>query len=488
MDDLRSLIKVMRVGEKRMLKHMLSRNTNSEENQRWKLFRYIDKDGSVSEDELRAKFVKTSNSAFSHLKSRLKDDILSVLLVKESPKRIAQANRAAQFECMKKLAQAYVLIFRGAKQEGASILKSAKELAIKYELAAELVSINHLTREALYSFTDAKSLNKVNTSLRNDLQLWNDILRSEELSFYITLPQLKDEMAKTEDEEYEARIINELKELYLKSNTARIGFWYYMADVENCVAEERFGDAIDLGLKFLELVENNPSVYSKNNIAGVNQTIGFAYLNYRNYVDASMHLARSEKLFPNAGFNRLQCLQLLVHAETALGSYAQAMAYVEKAMAHPRIGSREILVPRWLYNKSCIEFLSGDIDSSFKTLNKDGYLLKQQDEWNVQFRLLEMLQLVEMKDEEWLEFKIDATRKFLTRYKQLDTPRVRAAVDIIGNLLRKDLDFRLLSDKNKALLNHCLEEDPGYKWNPAGAELVRFDLWMKKKLPAQEVE
>jgi hypothetical protein len=38
------------------------------------------------------------------------------------------------------------------------------------------------------------------------------------------------------------------------------------------------------------------------------------------------------------------------------------------------------------------------------------------------------------------------------------------------------------------LLNNCLTEEDGYKWNPSGPELVRFDLWLRKKLPTQEAE
>ncbi|MBI1287462.1 MAG: hypothetical protein GC178_07750 [Flavobacteriales bacterium] len=376
-----------------------------------------------------------------------------------------------------------MLIFRGAKQEGAEILNSARELAIKYELSAELVSINHLTREALYTFTDGKRLNEVNQSLRNDLERWSDILRSEELSFLITLPQLKEALLEAEEDGFEDKLVQELKELYEKSGAARVGYWYYMADVEKCIADRRFETAIELGHHFLKLVEESPAVRSKNNIAGVNQSLGFAYLNLRQYDRATAHFARSEKNFPAAGFNRLQALFFLAQSQVASANYEAVLETVHSAMVHPRIKAREPLVPRWLFLKASTEFLMGNIDAAFKTMNQDGYLLRQQDEWNIQFRLLEMMLLVEMRDEEWLEFKLDATRKFLTRYKQLDRPRVRTAVDILGNLLRRELDFTELSEKNRQALSNSLNETEGFEWNPSGTEFVRFDLWMKSKLP-----
>ena len=166
-------------------------------------------------------------------------------------------------------------------------------------------------------------------------------------------------------------------------------------------------------------------------------------------------------------------------AEAAIANYTGSLRHVGVALSHPRVATRESLVPRWLFMKASVEFLKGEVDQSFKTINSNGYLMKQQDAWNIQYRLLEMMQLISRRDEEWLEFKLDATRKFLTRHKDLDSPRVRTAIDIFGNLLRKDLDFNLLSDKNLQGLNACLNEEKGFIWNPSSPEIVRFDYWIQ---------
>lgn len=472
---------MLRQGEKRLLRHLYTANNNGERRLRLELFELIESGKANSDSDARSILNDAqSGSAYSHLKTRLREDILNVLLLQESPKRIAQPNRAAVLECWKKLAQAYVLIFRGGKQESARILKSAAVLANRYELTAERVLIDHVTREALYSFTDVKQLNSINEEIRDGLSVWTDILRSEELSYVMTLPHLYKDSGITEEPGFELRMIEELKTLFQKSNTSRIGFWYYLAYIEYCTNNGEFDQAVKAGLKFLQLVESSPSVRSKNNIAGVNQTLGSTYIELRKFPEAIEHLLEAEKLFPATGFNRLSCLQLLFIASTANEAYDSAFEYSLTAMQHPRISKREHLIPQWLFMQACVQFLSGDVDASFKSVNKDGYLLKQQDEWNIQFRLLEMMQLVEMKDEEWLEFKLDATRKFLTRHKQLDTLRVRAAVDIISNLLKKDLDFGELSEKSVQQLDACLEEADGYEWLPAGPELVRFDHWIRK--------
>ncbi len=319
MERLIRLIGMLRRGEKRLLRHLCMANTNGEKQLRLELFELI-VSGKVANDKEARKALssKQSASAYSHLKTRLREDVLNVLLLQESPKRIAQANRAAVFECWKKLAQAYVLIFRGGKREGARILKSAAELADRFELSAEKVLINQLTREALHTFTDVDQLNTINKNINQDLSVWMDVLRSEELSYVITLPQVYEGTALVEEPDFEVRMINELRKLYENSKASKVGFWYYLAYVEYCTNGKNHQDALEAGLKFLELVEKSPAVSSKNNIAGVNQTLGTTYFELRNFAQAIKHFAQAELLFPTAGFNRLQCLKVLVQSSTAV--------------------------------------------------------------------------------------------------------------------------------------------------------------------------
>ena len=125
MKSLQSLVKILRPSEKRLLLHYYSRNTNAEEKLRLKLFKLVD---SGVESDVEAKvLLKNSSgpSAYSHLKSRLKDDILNVLLTQDTSKRLAQGNRSAELDCRKKVAQSHLLLLRGARIEGINVLTKA---------------------------------------------------------------------------------------------------------------------------------------------------------------------------------------------------------------------------------------------------------------------------------------------------------------------------------------------------------------------------
>ena len=482
MKGLVSLVKTMRASEKRLLLHHYSRETNAEQKMRLKLFKLINK-GVFTDVEAKEKLNKSvSPSAYSHLKSRLKDDILNVLLMQDTSKRLAQPNRAAELDCRKKVAQSHLLLLRGARVEGMKLLQSAMKTANKYELLAERLQMHHLLREKFLGTGSSLELNRLNTEITNDLKQYEALLFAEEKSFVLSSPEFAKSLKSRSKDKRNLELIEELKKLFKKHKLARIGFWYYMAATEFYSAQGNYNDVVQLGLKFLKLVKESPAVKSKNNIAGVNMTVGVAQLQLGNFEKAKTHFLESSQLFPSAGFNRLTTLQFLVQTETAMREFQNANTRVSAALSHPRIELREFLKPRWLYLKSCVEFMSGDVEASFKSLNQDVYLLKQVDEWNVQFRLLEMMQLVEMKDEEWLEFKVDTTRKFLNRHKELITGRTKIAVEVFVSLLRNGQNFDSLSDGLKEKLEDCIDGKNDLVWKPTGPELVRFDLWVKSKM------
>jgi len=482
MDRLIGIIKVLRKGEKRLLRHLYAANTNGEDRLRLQLFDLIES-GQVKNDKQALKVLgrNHTSSAFAHLKTRLREDILNVLLLQESSKRIAQANRAAAFECRKKLTQAYVLIFRGAFNEGVELLKSAQIIAEKFELVAEIVLMNHLVREVVHLIKDVKQLHQVNNAINDNLEKWKDILRSEELSLAMTMPHLFNEYSGREGG-VDMALISELEHLYAKNSSARIGLWYYLAYIEHSTSQGKYAEAIEAGKKFVALVENNASIRSRNDIAGSNQMLGSAYLNTRDFVNATIHFKIADGDFPVLGNNRLMNFEMLYRAQIGSGDFAAANDTVSLALVHPRIKAKAALLPRWIYFQGCLHFLTGDAEGAFQNLIREGYLTKQKDEYNVHFRLLEIVVMMELRDEEWIEFRIQTLRKLLSRDRKLNSLRIKAAIEILSSLLHDNLSYQKLSKKAQTALEVSLDEAEGYVWNPEGAEIVRIDKWAERKL------
>ena len=195
-----SLIKVLRPSEKRLLLHYYSRNSNAEEKMRLKLFKLVITGVTTDEEARRLLNSKGGSYSYSHLKSRLKNDILNILLMQDTSKRSAQANRAAELDCRKKVAQSHILWLRGAQIEGTKVLNEALSAADKYELFAERLQINHLIRERFLGAGLSDQLVKLNKEIKSDLIKYEALLEVQEKSFTLASPEFTQKLKKRVNE------------------------------------------------------------------------------------------------------------------------------------------------------------------------------------------------------------------------------------------------------------------------------------------------
>ena len=221
LNDLAELIRVLRPGEKGLIKHLYSRNSNKEDKLRLKLFELIEANKDISDAKAKTLLgAKGGPSAYSHLKRRLKEDILNALLQQEANKRFGEDFRIAAFECRKKLTQAYVLMFRGAYLNAIPILKQAEQLTVDYELPLERIMIAQLYRESLHTISNYSDLEKKNNAISEAIKQFEALNEVEEFSLTLSAPQLfKD--ADKESLRFQSEKVN-LEESFKKFPLARI--------------------------------------------------------------------------------------------------------------------------------------------------------------------------------------------------------------------------------------------------------------------------
>ena len=150
MKNLTQIIRVLKPGEVRLIRNYYKVDTNGEERRRLELFDLI-KEGSVSADKEAAMAIYNTkpNSAYSHLKARLRKDILNLLLLQDSSKRYEPEFAQAEFDCRRLFIEGDLLVSRGAYEPGVDALKEAQKLAIKFEFYNELVMIDDVLRSHL---------------------------------------------------------------------------------------------------------------------------------------------------------------------------------------------------------------------------------------------------------------------------------------------------------------------------------------------------
>lgn len=483
MKSIYSILNVLRKGEIELIKHYYSRPVNAENKMRLSLLEIALRNEDLSNAAVMQELNKAmSNSAFSHLKRRLKKDMLNALLWQESEKRFSESFLAGEFECSKNISQAYVLLLRGNTREGLSLLSNARKLAERFELITHRITINQLIRSHYNSLKNGKELKLLNEQMLKDLENLSRLNYAEENTLVLAVPQLFPKDATEVFRQSGLNVLDELERKFSESKISRVGFWYYMAATEYYRSNAMYEEMLAHGIGFLELIKKSDSLRSNNNISGVSQTVGIAMVLLHRFKEAEEHLETSVQKFREGGINQLASLELLLKAQLATYGTYRSKETIIKGMEHPRTLSSDRYKARWNYFKACREFLSSKQDESYTTLNSNVDLLKWKDDLNIQFRILEIIQLLDREDYDWIEFKLDTLRKFVSRNRKLKTPRIDGIIKLLYAIQSKSFNLEKLNKPTHALIEKLHSSEKGWAWNPLGFELVRFDAWLERKM------
>ena len=483
MKSIYSILNVLRKGEIELIKHYYARPVNAENKMRLSLLEIALRRKGLGNTEVIDELKKDmSLSAFSHLKRRLKQDMLNALLWQESEKRFPESYLAGEFECTKNISQAYVLLLRGNTKEGLKVLENARKLALKFELITHRIIINQLIRRRFDGLKTSKDLKSVNDQLIGDIENISNLNFAEENTLVLAAPQLFPKDATEIFRQTGISVLEELKTKFTQSGLSRIGFWYYMAATEYYRSNGMYEEMLEHGKDFFTLINESDSLRSNPNISGVSQTVGTAMVQLHRFKEAEDYLEISVQKFREGGINQLASLELLLKAQLAAYGTFRSKSTITKGIGHRVAMKSERYKARWNYFKACREFLSSSPDESFATLNSNGDLLKWKDDLNIQFRILEVLQLIELEDYDWIEFKLDTLRKFVSRNRKLKSPRIGGIIKVLYALQAKSYDFEKFNKSTLDVLKNLNSNEKGWGWNPLGFELVRFDAWLERKM------
>ncbi len=483
MKNLAALIKILMPGEIRLVRHFYKMNSNAEERKRATLFELVINNPDITDAKAAKKLYDSKpNSAFSHLKARLKKDILNVLFLHDASKKFDSPYYKAMFEVNKILNQAFILRVRGAFDEAVNLLNSAATMAEKYELPAEQVLVQQALRRMIHRIKDEKVLAEYNESISKNVEMLEDLMKVEEFSYVLSVPSLFSTNKKVSNPAYREEMMDYLKETYEKTLSPKVGFWYYMTVVERETKLRNNEKALSLGLKFLKLVKESPSIYSDSNWAGVNMTVAGILIHCSEYRRAIGYARTAVKYFATGLMNELMATETLFFGQFRNKDYEDAHETVEKIFHHPRLKTNKFYHAKWLYLRANLEFMEERYDDAMKTLNMNTELTKDKSGWLLGYRLLEMMIMIENEDYEWVDFKIDSFRKLLERQKEQNIQRAKLIHTILNGLVKNHFDFEETSIDESRNYKALIKAQDELYWDPMGFEVIRFDEWFGNKV------
>lgn len=419
---------------------------------------------------------RTSSGSFSHLKRRVRIDILNVLL-QQSPDRIYK-NLFAQTEVKvnKRIILAKILANFGLYSEAEKMLSDCLILAERFELVDECVRILELER-SLFAFRD-KSYNHFDRLelIKTYRIIQNDYHKACD-AYYSAL--IDETFLDTSENLNIRKHLIELEKVFQKTSMVRVGLMYYVASIRYHDNKKDYAKALSLSLEVKGLVCENEIVGSRTNTSRINGEIAQYYLFFKEFEKSKRAAFLSYKYSSPKSQARLMAIESLFKCSFFMLNLNEGREELLKALDHPIVINNIAYRAKWSYFEACQLFYEKSYKASLSVLNlyveKHGVSFDKEG-WAFGVRLLKLLNLIEIE-------KISEFEKSLRNLKEfLSGTELNSRGQLILKALsyvKNDLFFTK-KDKAFEILRSLQGKD--CEWDPLSFELVNFTLWFEHRL------
>lgn len=422
-------------------------------------------------------YQKKPNAAFSQLKKRLRDDLLDLMLMFSNPDNALNGYFEAEMVASKQILQGKILIRRGLTESGMTLIKKAFKLAGEYEA----FEVQTLAYEALKNYSE----NVTNVNEFQDLEL--QFSRNVDILYDIINLRLEctPESSQT-GESAPSGIFQEVKPVKDTAQSARLHFQYTIKLMEEYLQAQKYRMARVVAEEILPLVDHENQVLTRHQkadyfflFAKILALLGF-------YKESVFYAKKASGYY---GFNYDKCIRtfLLTYrgmfynndVEEAAGYLRQFEECYGAATDGQQRNELELL-------KAWQDFYRKDYVASIKGLNHCFKLSAGNSEISLNGKLLEMLNLLMMKDDGWFDYKLDSFRKYVSNASQKKFISRFSLLYKIFSLIRQlrkkeNPDIRLKFHNSMLLLQ---QSNKPYSWNPLGYELIPVDRIIHKMVDA----
>jgi tetratricopeptide (TPR) repeat protein len=486
MENLTALVDSLRPGEIQLIQHIYSFKNNPDNKKRDKLLRLIvEKEATDDDTALLILYGDKSYSAFSQLKARLKDDILNVLLLQDPSVKFTARYAQAAFDCRRAIIQGEILLARGVYQEAISVLTKAAKTARKYELYAELTLAEDMIRTHVTMKPGSKLFNEYSASINDAITDLERLQRVKHDHYLLTRPELCRSTGKSITV-VGKEILRQLEEDMKASDSVRVRFYYHLAAVNYHKQFHNFDLALKHATTLHELIENDPVVNSKANLAGAKMEMTDIMLHVSRNADAVIYAQQSLDFFKPGMLNELMALHKMFIAYFRQNDIEKAGEILQLALKHKQLKFNDLLVVQWQLLKAAMEFRKGEHAQSAKTLKKENTTIRDKSGWLLGYHLMEIMNMLEITDNsDWIDNKIEALKKLVYRQSERveeECPRFTLISRLLQSLVAHSYDFYTVVQNEKEVLDKLANGTGVYHWDHSSPEVIRFDQWFISKI------
>ena len=495
MENVINLVKNLQTGEIKLLRHFYRFQKDNDCKKINLLFDIAVKSKNCKKtDEIDKKVFhelygnSKHGNTFVKLKSRLKNDILNILLLQTSSIKFKAKHDIAIFDCRRMLLQGDILLGRGIYSEGIAILEKASSIAQKNELFAEQILIDELCRNhnllksEEYVFSAFMKRIETNTSLLEKVQF------AKHFHYEMTASRLFKIKSSTQNVEWKNKL-EAVKKDYEQSKSVKIGFYYNLSALNYYREIHQFDKSLEFGLALLKNAESHEILKTPYYSGKINMELAKCYLLSTEYEKAITHANIANQHFQKDILNELASLEILLHCYLLKQDYKKVNSIIDTAFLKIRLESDEFIYSKWCFLKAGVEFRMNEYKNALLSLKKCNELLKDKNGWLLACNLFESICRIESGNLEWFEYRSEALKKIMLRYNKDQVGEQNKRFDLIYKILRtlhkNNYDYvQTLSDE-KNNLSFLSQAGYSYSWHMIGYEPIQFDQWIKDKATSQ---
>lgn len=479
MQELKQLVNTLSKSEVRFISHYYKNDTDKK---RLKLFEMILSDKVTTDSQAAKKIYGKKGSAYSHLKGRLRRDLMNLLLFQGGENQTTSERKIVEINVLRNILLSKILYNRNAIVMANKILGPTIDDAEEYELVAEKIIAADLLSTNLGFREGIKEYEKVSERITGDFDLLKNQHLAKKIRYSITLPNT----FKTNDEGEYIRLAiiskDKLEDLFNKSNSPNIGYFYYLTAISYYSIVREFEKVYEFSTKMVDLVQTNSALKSNVSILNANLQLYGALVYLGKYEEALNYAIKAKDFAVPKGVNEITTIAYIFLAQFQLSIDATIETTVANAFKHPKLRSSKFIESKWIFYKAALDFKLGRFEDCLFELQKESELLKDRSGWLFGHKLLEILAYAELGEFDMIDFRIEALRKLLQRQKHKNIRRIKTVFEVLNTLVKSGYNFKAtkLKDKDKFII--LSEGKNDYFWDPLGFEIIRFDTWFDSKI------
>ncbi|MGB5978390.1 MAG: hypothetical protein WBG62_13340, partial [Cyclobacteriaceae bacterium] len=259
-----------------------------------------------------------------------------------------------------------------------------------------------------------------------------------------------------------------------QSGSKKAELLYYINAIKYQTQQRNFAQAYNLAVDMSVLIDTEKPLQQQQNKVLANLEVARSLNRLEKHREALTYAEKAHQMAEQDMSCMEDVKEVLFYTYLRNARYTQAENLIGKSRAKTRA--------IWPFLQANMQFIKGNYKDCLQSINRHSFSPGEEPYLNVSARLLELLNIIELNDCDWFDFKLTAFRKSLTSRKLAETDRMRAIYNTLKNLYHTPVCFKKAIAEKRTKLLLANERIEGYWWDPLGLEVVRTDAWLGGKL------